>query len=80
MKQAKKVPKKGVVRYWRSRAGKVYRGVIERTSKTSLPLMRQRVGEVQFERKPHAMCRVHNILWPIWVPLEALYSRRADVL
>lgn len=83
MQRQKPTPAKGTVRYWFNEGGGISRGVVARVSRTNLPLIRQLQSsplKPKFKRAPHAMLVVAGINWPVWVPVEHLYSRRGSVV
>ena len=79
MKCAQQIPRKGVVRYWVSHTGGIYRGVVESVAKTNRALRRQLGASLVkpgFVRTPHVLLWVNNIDWPVWMPLEKLHTKR----
>lgn len=79
----RRIPKKGVVRYWTESGGDhldVRRGIVVRIAKTNVAIRRQYTGIIApppFLREPHALLRTE---WDrqVWVPVQELLLRRKE--
>ena len=75
----RRIPKKGVVRFWVSSDG-AHRGVVVRLAKTNAPLRRGYTGMFapsKLIREPHVLLRTE---WKreVWVPLQELMLRKKE--
>lgn len=83
----KRVPQKGVVRFWaQTNFGglQVARGVVLRTAKSNLPIIRSHpkkslLAPPRLDRTPYVLLR-HSNEYDCWVSLRELHTKRKDVV
>jgi len=78
VKNKRRIPKIGVVRFWVDYSGhSVKRGVVERVAKTNAALRRRYTGIIappDFIRAPHVLLRDGR--WTHWMPVDEFFCRR----